>query len=77
MLLRFMICVPTVLLPFYLGGCTTTAPAMRMTGAPTEITGSIKSYDDLAKSFDGALSQAERKTVISGLQRDRERQSEP
>jgi len=48
---------------------------MRMAGKPEEITGSIESYTNLARGFDGTLTEVERRAVIPGLEQDGERQT--
>jgi hypothetical protein len=48
---------------------------MRMAGKPDETARPIKSYAELVRGFDRTLTEAERKAVVAGLRKERERQA--
>jgi hypothetical protein len=76
MLLNLTRRVLVMLLAVWLGGCTTIADQpMRMAGKPEETARPIKNYAELMKGFDRTLTETERKAVIAGLRREKQRQA--
>jgi hypothetical protein len=79
MLLRAPYRVLAMLLVLWLGGCANATMAdrpMRMAGKSADQSTPLKSYAELVKGFDRTLTGAEKKAVITALQKDRERQQE-
>lgn len=67
-----------ILLVLWIGGCANASVAdrpMRVAGKPAgqSVDTRLKSYTGATSSFDQSLTEAERKAVISSLQKDRER----
>jgi hypothetical protein len=67
-------------LVLWLGGCTNAVVAdrpMRMGDKPAEqsMIPPIRNHAELIKDFDKTLTEAERKAVVTDLQKDRERQA--
>jgi hypothetical protein len=76
MLLNLTRRVLAMLLAVWLGGCTMLSDQpMRMAGKPEETARPIRSYAELIGGFDRTLTEAERKAVIHGLQREKQRQA--
>ena len=66
MFLRSAYCLVALLPVLFLGGCADSMPDAKP----------LKRFTDLVRGYDSTLTSAEKKAVISELQKDKERQQE-